>query len=133
MSAYSTGGNAGCTGGRASATYKITKIANTLKLKAKTATVKYSKVKKKAQTLAVSKIMTVNPKGQGKLTYTVNSAKKGKKSFKSKFSINKTTGKLTVKKGLAKGTYKVKVTVKAAGDVNHDGATKAVTFTVKVK
>ena len=40
-------------------------------------------------------------------------------------------GKVTVKKGLKKGTYKVKV--KAAGNKNYKAATKTVTFKIKVK
>ena len=110
------------------------KSANTLKLKAKTATVKYSKLKKKNKKLAASKVIQFASMGQGKLAYKMASAKKGKKSFKSYFSINEKTGKVTVKKGLTKGAYKVKVTVKAAGDGNHKpSAVKRVTFTVKVK
>lgn len=42
-------------------------------------------------------------------------------------------GKVTVKKGLKKGTYKIKVKVSAAGDANHKKAAKNVTVTVRVK
>ena len=42
-------------------------------------------------------------------------------------------GKVTVKKGLKKGTYKVKVKVKAAGNKNYKAATKTVTFKINVK
>ena len=56
------------------------------------------------------------------------------KSFKKKFNINAKTGKITVKKKLKKGTYTVKVKVKAAGNANYKAsAWKAVTFKVKVK
>ena len=41
-------------------------------------------------------------------------------------------GKVTVKKGLKKNTYKVKVNVKAAGNANYKKATKAVTLKIKV-
>ena len=48
--------------------------------------------------------------------------------------MNSKTGKLTVKKGLAKGTYKVKVTVTALGDENYaESAAKTVICKVKVK
>lgn len=43
------------------------------------------------------------------------------------------TGKVTVKKGLKKGTYKVKVNVTAAGDANHNKVTKPATVTIKVR
>ena len=44
-----------------------------------------------------------------------------------------TYGKVTVKKGLKKGTYKIKVNITAKGDINHNALTKSVTFKVKVK
>ena len=113
--------------GTTKATYKIKKAANTLKIKAKTATVKYSKVKKKAQTLKVSKVITFTNKGQGAKTYV-------KKSGNKKITIAKKTGKVTVKKGLKKGTYKVKVNVKAKGNANYKAsAWKTVTFKITVK
>ncbi len=103
-------------------------------IKAKTATVKYSKLKKKAQTLAVTKVIKFTKKLNDKKTYTLVSAKKRGKSFKKYFKVNKTTGKVTVKKGLKKGTYKVKIKVKAAGNSNYNPSeVKAVTFTAKVK
>ncbi len=114
--------------------FTINKAANPLTMKAKTATVKYSKLKKKAQTLAVTKVIKFTKDAKDKKTYTLSSAKKGKKSFKKYFKINKSTGKVTVKKGLKKGTYKVKVKVKAAGNANYKAsAEKTVTFTIRVK
>ena len=119
--------------GTTKATYKINKAVNPMTLKAKTATLKQSKLKKKAQTIKRAKAFTVN-KSQGKKTYQLVSAKKGKKSFKKKFKINAKNGNVTVKKGLKKGTYKVKVKVKAAGNANYKASSwKAVTFKVKVK
>ena len=120
--------------GIAKATYTIKKAANMLKIKAKTATVKFAKLKKKSQTLAATKVITFVKKGQGTRTYTLASAKKKGKSFKKYFKINTTTGKVTVKKGLKKGTYKVRVRVKAAGNANFmPSAQKTATFKVKVK
>ena len=114
--------------------FKLAKLANPLTMKGRTASVKYSKLKKKAQTLAVTKVIKFTKDAKDKKTYTLISAKKGKKSFKNKFKINKSTGKVTVKKGLKKGAYKVKVKVKAAGNANYKAsAVKTVTFTVKVK
>ena len=52
-----------------------------------------------------------------KKTYTLSSAKKGSKSFKKYFRINKTTGKETVKKGLKKGR-EYKYYVEAYKNVN---------------
>ena len=106
--------------------------ANPLKVKAKKPTVKFAKLKKKAQTLALKKTMTVT-NAQGTVTYKLSSAKFGKKNFKNKFSINKKTGKLTLKKGLKKGTYKVKIQVSASGNNEYKSALKTVTVTIKVK
>ena len=107
-------------------TYTINKAANTLKIKAKTATIKYSKVRKAAQKLDVAKVITFTSKGQGAKTHI-------KKSGNRKITIAKKTGKATVGKGLKKGTYKVKVKVKAAGNANYKAsAWKTVTFKVKV-
>ena len=110
------------------------KADNPLKISVKTATVKYSKLKKKSQTLSVTNVIKFKKDAKDKKTYTLSSAKKGKKSFKKFFKINKKTGKVTVKKGLKKGTYKVKVKVSAAGNAKYKpSGVKAVTFTVKVK
>ena len=108
-------------------TFKITKGINTLAVKGKTATVKYKKLKKKAQKLKAAKVIRITNKGQGKLTYAKVSGNK-------KITINKKTGKVTIKKKLKKGTYKVNVKVKAAGDKNYKAsAWKTVTFKLKVR
>ena len=113
--------------GSASAQFTIKKAANPLKIKAKTATVKYSKVKNKDQKLAVTKVIGFTKKGQGAMKYTKVSGNK-------KITVNKKSGKVTVKKGIKKGTYKVKVKVKAAGNKNYKAsAVKTVTFRIKVK
>lgn len=120
--------------GSAAATFTINKATNPLAIKGKTYSIKYSTLKKKAQVLATSKIYSVTRKGVGKMSYALYSAKKGSKSYKKYFAVNKTTGKLTVKKGLAKGTYKVVVKAKAAGNSNYKvSAQKAVTITIRVK
>ena len=113
--------------GTAKATFKINKAVNPLTIKAKTVKVKFSAVKKKAQTLAVSKVITFSKKGQGTLSYAKVSGNK-------KITLNKKNGKVTVAKGLKKGTYKVKVKVKAAGNANYKAsAYKTVTFKIQVK
>ena len=120
--------------GTTTATYKINKAKNTLKLKGKPVTIKYSKLKKKNQTLKVTKVMKFVKKTSDKKTYKLSSAKKAKKSFKKYFTINKKTGKVTVKKGLKKGTYRVTVKVKAAGNANYKASLyKKVTFKVRVR
>ena len=110
------------------------KSDNTLSVKGKTATVKYSKLRKKPQTLKASKVIKTVMKGQGKLSYKYVSAKKGKKSFRKYFKVNARTGKVTVMKGLKKGTYKLTVKVKASGnDKYKPSSVKKVTFKIRIK
>ena len=112
----------------------IKKANNPLSMAGKTATVKWDKLKKKAQTLKVSKVIKFKKKGQGEMRYKLTSAKKGKKSFKKYFKVAAKNGKVTVKKGLEKGTFKVKVKVKAGGTANYKASKwKSVTFKVKVQ
>ena len=100
-------------------------ISEFLKASGKTAQVSYSKLKKKNQTISRASAIKVSG-AIGKVTYTKT---KGDK----KITINKKTGKITVKKGLKKGTYKLKVDVKAAGSGSYASATKNVTVKIKVK
>ena len=103
------------------------KADNTLQLKGSTVTVKYSKLKKESKSLKAAKVFKIADKGQGTVSYV-------KKSGNEKIKIDKKTGKVTLKKGLKKNTYKVTVGVKAAGDAEYKAsATKSVTFTVKVR
>ena len=104
---------------------KCEKYENTLSVKAKKPTVKYSNLRKKNQTVALKSWATVS-NAQGKVTYK-------KTSGSSKISINSKTGKITVKKGLKKGTYKIKVKVKAAGNETYKSKSKTVTLTIKIK
>lgn len=109
----------------------LTKIENTLVAKGgKTAKVKYKKLRKKAQAVARSKVMTIsNP--QGNVTYKLASVSKSK--YKKFFTINAKNGVVTVKKKLKKGTYTIKVSVTAAGNDDYKIATKTVAFKIKVK
>ena len=120
--------------GKVEKTFKINKAANPLTIKPRTVTVKYSKLKKKAQTLAATKVINYTKDAKDKKAYTLSSVKKGKKDFKKYFKIDKSTGKVTIKKGLKKGTYKGKVKIKALGNDNYKAsAVKTVTFTIKIK
>ena len=116
--------------------FEIAKAPNKLSVKGKNTKIKIKKLKKKSQKLAASKIIKITEKGQGEMSYQLTSAKKGKKSFKKYFKINKTSGKLTIKKNskMKKGTYTVKVKVNAAGNTNYNGsAWKTVTIKIKMK
>ena len=116
-----------CTACNATKTEKIAKLkeANPLKIAGKTATVKYSTLKTKAQTLSVGKVIKFTKKGQGKLTYAKVSGNK-------KITINKKTGKVTVKKGIKKSFYTVTVDVSTKGNDSYSPATKSVTFYINI-
>lgn len=111
--------------GKISKSFTIAKAANPLYAKGRTATVKAKKVKKKAQTLLRSKVVTVS-RQHGKITYVKVSGSK-------KLTIAKTTGKVTVKKKTKKGTYRIRVRVTSAGTTNYKAGSRTVTITVKVK
>ena len=71
---------------------------------------------------------------QGKLKYKLVSVNKGKKSYGKYFQINAKNGNVTVKKGLKKGMYLVKVKVKATGNANYKPSSwTTVTSKVQVK
>lgn len=116
------------------AAYKIKKAANPLKVKGKTAAVSYKKLQKKSQALAVSKTISFTKKGKGTITYRLSKARKGSKSYAKYFSVNKKTGKITLKKGLKKGIYKVTVKVKALGTSNYKASfSQDAVITIKVR
>ena len=105
--------------------FTIKKAKNPLTVKAKTAKVDYSALKRKDQKIARKKALSVS-KAKGAVAYTKQSGSK-------KISISKKTGKITVKKGLKKGTYKLKIKVAAKGDKNYKAATKKVTVKIVIK
>ena len=109
--------------GTKTVTFKIAKAKSSAKAKKSTVSVKYAKVKKKAQTVAN---LTVKC-DKGKASYKSASSGKAKK-----FKVNKKTGKVTVPKGTKKGTYKVKVKVTVKAGTNYTKLTKTVSFKVKV-
>ncbi len=110
--------------GEKSVTVVVSKNANTLSAKGKSVKVSLAKLNKKDQKVKASAAVKV-AKAVGKVTYVKKSGNKAVKVAKN--------GKITVKKGLKKGTYKVKVTVKAAGNASYNKASKTVTVKIVVK
>lgn len=114
----------------------FTPKANPMTAKAKKVTFTVSSLKNKSRSVSASKAFTVK-KAKGKVTYKVT--KYVTKSAKGKVTVA-SNGKVTVKKGTTKGTYKLKVKVTAAGTLaRNSGATayasisKTLTLTVRVK
>ena len=119
--------------GSTKATYRIYKAKNPIILKAKTVTVKKRILKKKPITVKRAKALAIK-KAKGRCSYKLVSVKKGKKDFSKRFKMNAKTGKILIKKGLGKGTYRVNVKVRAAGNANYKSSSwKKVTFKIKVK
>ena len=102
-----------------------------MKGRTKAIKVRYSKLTKKSKTFKTARLMTFADKGQGTKKYTLLRVSKSK--YKKYFKVNSKTGKLTVRKGLRKGTYVVKVKVMAAGNSNYNASAKTVKYTIKVK
>ena len=103
----------------------VAKQTQPLTVKAKKPSIKASKLKKKNQTIAAKKAITVSG-AQGTLSYKKLSGNK-------KITINAKNGKITLKKGLKKGTYKVKIQVSATGNDSYEAGSKAVTVKITVK
>ncbi len=109
--------------------YKKSKKNNTLTVKTKTKTIKLKKLKKKNRTV---KPLTVK-KAKGKVTYKLIKKGTNKKIWKY-LKISK-KGAITIKKWkkAKKGTYKIKVTVTAAGNKAYKKGSKTVTVKVRIK
>jgi hypothetical protein len=116
--------------GSVSRKFTIAKAKNPLAAKGKTVSVGHSAVKKKAQALAASKVVTVS-KAQGARTYRV--AKWTTAKAKSYLRVDAKTGKVIVSKGTPKGTYTFNLQVRAAGNANYKAGTKTVVVKVVVK
>lgn len=104
---------------------KLAKKKNTLTAKNKTLTVKTKDVAKKAKTYKAASLFAVK-KAKGKVTYSVVSGKNKNVTVAS-------NGKITVKKKAKKGTYKMKIRIKAAGNTEYNALNKDVTFKVVIK
>ena len=117
-------------GGRETCEVLITPGANPVRAAGKTVSLKAAALKKKAQTVRATKAMTVRS-AQGAVTYKLAGVTGSK--FKKYFKVAAKTGDITVRKGLKKGTYKVKIKVTAAGNDNYKKGSKTAAVTVKVK
>ncbi len=113
--------------GKPSKTFRIDKASNPLTIKkVGDVKVKLSAIKKKSRTVALSKMVKTTKKGQGKITYSISGGDKN-------VSINKTSGKLTLKKRSKKKTYNLTLKVTAAGDKNYKPLTKSVKVKISIK
>lgn len=112
--------------------FDIFKGKNPLSVTGRTLSFKQSALKNKAKAVGASKIVKLNKQGAGKHTFALLSATKAGKNFKSRFIIG-SNGKLTLKKGTAKGVYTLKVRVNASGNSNYLRTSKTVNVKVIIK
>lgn len=125
LNAYdSTGEYTGIITGKTFEFRKLPKAKNPITVKAKKVTIKYSKLKKNSQKVSAKKAFTVS-KAKGNVSY-----KKIKGNKKIAIAKN---GIITLTKGLKKGTYSLKVEVKAKGNDEYKSSTKNVTVKITVK
>lgn len=108
---------------------KAARAANPMSAKAKTVSLKAFKLKSKAGSVKAKKAFSVK-NAKGKVSYTV--VKNITKNAMKKIKVA-SNGKVTVKKGTKKGTYKLKVKITAAGNDSYEPASKVVKLVVKVK
>ena len=109
----------------------IGQAKNTLSAKGKTVKLSASKLKAKALKVSRKKAAAVK-KGAARSALTYKLGGVSKKKFKKYFKVDKKTGAITVRKGLKKGKYTVKVKVVAKATKNYKGATRTAKVTVKV-
>ena len=103
---------------------------NTLTVRGRNTKLKAKKLKKKAQKISRSKVMTVR-NAQGRVTYKLVSVSRSR--YKKYFKVNSSNGTITVKKKLKKGTYTVKCRVTASGNNEYKGMSRTVTFKITVR
>ena len=109
------------------ATFTIGKASQSIAAKGATKTLKAT-----AKTGKLSKNATLDLKKLAKVSAkTAVKYRKANKAGGAKISVNASSGKMTVKKGLKKGTYNVKVKLTAAANASYKAAS-AKTVTVKV-
>ena len=99
----------------------VVKKASKITVAKTSAAFKAKKLKKKAQSFSMG------PKVNSKAKLTCKKLKGNKKIV-----VNK-TGKVTVRKGLKKGTYKVKVKITSPATKTYKAGSKTVTITIKIK
>ena len=111
--------------GSAKKNFKILKAKNTIKLKSKKKTLKYSKVKKKSVSFAIK----ASVKGKAKKKFKKIRIPKAVKEYIKVSS----RGKVTVKHGIPKGTWKIKVKVTASAVKNYKKTAVKKTYKIIVK
>lgn len=108
--------------------------ANTLSVQSHSVKIKRKKLKKKAQTVSGAEAFTIIG-AQGAVTYSKISvgSKKINKKYGKKFVVDPYSGNIKIKKGVKKGTYKVKTRVNASGNKDYLPTERIVTVSIRIK
>jgi hypothetical protein len=109
--------------GTAEASFRITRAEQEITVTKKNRTVKYSRLRKKAQTVTGAVAVTG---ARGKLSY----AGEDESGY---LSVSKKTGDITVAQGTPKGTYEIRITVTAKATANYKKAVRTVTVRIRVR
>ena len=111
--------------GEDKATFAIYSANSPLKAKGKTVKIKYKKLRKRSQTIRLSKAIRI----RGKVGTLRFSKLQGNQNIR----INKKTGKITVQKKLKKGTYKVRILIQEKGNKNYKMTSRIAIVKIKVR
>ena len=113
------------TTGRADAAGAVNKTANPMKVNGKSVSVNESDIKNRSKYLDISKVIEFTKKAKGPVRYK-------KLSGNRKILVDPATGKITLMKGLGRGTYTVNVRVLAKGNNNYKKKNTDVKCTIQV-
>lgn len=111
--------------GKDKATFAIYSADSPLTAKGRTVNVKYKKLRKKTQTIQLSKAVRIRD-SVGTLSFS-------KLQGNPKIRINKKTGKITVQKKLKRGTYKVRILVQEEGNPNYKMTSRIAVVKIKIR
>ena len=112
--------------GKGKKAFTIKKAKNIITISPTKKTFKFTKLQQKDQTFK----LTIKVLGKAGKTVMIKSVPKKVKKY---FAINKATGKITVKKGIPKGTYTLKIQVTAAATANYLKTTKIQPIKITIK
>ena len=111
--------------GKTKASYTIERADNPMSVRAKRITLKRKKLRKHSVQLKRSKALKISH-AKGRVSFD-------KVSGDRHIRIKKKTGKITVKKGIKKGTYIVKMKVIASGTVNYEPLDEVISLKIRIK
>ena len=112
--------------GEAEATFKISKAANALKVRAKGTPIKLWRIRAGYRTVYGRVVVSG---ASGEIVYKNVSKSRQHKKFK----VNRSYGSVTVPSNVKMGLHKVKIKVTAKGDKNHKAGSVTVTLRIRVK